>query len=309
MKTYTMEQLRNYEVERETVGEPDRLMLFTSGCDNNCLFCFSKKAYPFSKEIAINLIDKYYSAGILHLAGGEPTLCPFIEDLIRYAKSKGMIVCLMTNARRLSDCQFLGKLIDAGLDKVVISFRSHLKEVHNEITKTDSFGETMMGIHNCVTRGLNTQLMLIVNKKNYLTIDDTIRIMCSLNPTSISVESLIFSGNSIENFGGMAVELSEVAPYLETGLDILIESGIPFSVNSFPLCLFKEKYWDYFGNSKNQITATNFKFKGDSELVTSGLAQADKCRECSENYRCPGTWETYYSIYGDEKFNPIKKQG
>jgi MoaA/NifB/PqqE/SkfB family radical SAM enzyme len=306
MKKYTKEQLKNYEIERETIGLPNRLMIFTSGCNNNCVYCFTKKNYPFNKEIAFNLIDKYYTAGVLNLAGGEPTICPFIEEIIRYAKSKQMKVNLMTNGRKLSDCQFLKNLMDAGIDKVIIPFHSHLKEVHNEITRTDSFDESTIGIQNCILRGVKTQLMLIVHKKNYQNIDKTIKIMCSMNPDSISIESLVIAGRSIDNFDELVIKLSKIAPFLEKGLDVLIEKGIPFSINSFPLCLFKEKYWPYFGCSINQVTATNFEFKEKSELVTSGLSLSEKCLNCSLKDVCPGTWIPYYSIFGDDELRPVK---
>jgi hypothetical protein len=89
---------------------------------------------------------------------------------------------------------------------------------------------------------------------------------------------------------------------LERALDIFIESGIPINVDSFPLCLFKEKYWDYFLNCINQSFVTNLGYKETSDIVTSGLMQADKCRDCKEKERCPGTWIPYYSVFGEGEF-------
>ena len=317
MTTYTTAELKNYAMDRKTTGTPRKFMIFFDGCNNDCIHCFAgdKSKIGFDKAVAKALILKYPGTMAVFLTGGEPTLHPDLKEMIEFCRDNGRIPCLMTNARTLSDAAFLDELINLGLEGVIVPFHSHDAAVHNFMTNTDSFDETIKGIRNCTgnretpTHKGNTfgvQLMLIVHKLNYLTIDKTLEFMCSLNPDVITIESLIFAGNTIDNQDELSVSISEVAIYLEKGFDVLINQGVPFAVNSFPLCLFREKYWGYFYSHINDKIATNFKFKEESEIVTSGLSLAEKCADCRMKGNCPGTWETYYSIFGDGEFNVIR---
>jgi MoaA/NifB/PqqE/SkfB family radical SAM enzyme len=306
---YTLDELRNYKIDREAVGTPTRLMIFTNECNNACRHCFikDKNTVSFSFKEAKDLIDKYSSASVLCLSGGEPTLHPDVCEILTYAKKKGMITFLMTNGRTFSDCAFLNQLSLAGMDRVVISWHSHLMDVHEDITGIDkSFDESLQGLMNCLGKGIPTQAMLIVQKMNYQDIDKTIQFLMDLKVNVISIESLIFAGNAIDNLDKLSIRASEIAPYLEKGLDLLIEKEYCFYVNSFPMCLFQEKYWDYFSCSRNRVTATNLKFKEESELVSSGTSQSGKCVGCNLATRCNGIWIPYYSIYGDGEFKPIE---
>lgn len=102
-------------------------------CNFRCKFCFAtfqdvrKTILPkghLPKQEALNLIDKLAEAGFskITFAGGEPTLCPWIGDLIVRAKIKGFTTMIVTNGTGLND-QFF-RDIEGFLDWVVISIDS-----------------------------------------------------------------------------------------------------------------------------------------------------------------------------------------
>ena len=72
----------------------------TNRCNDNCLFCYrdiNTKEISFEKQKKI--IDAISSTGIYKLTfvGGEPLLVKNIQQLILYAKDKGLNVSLTTN--------------------------------------------------------------------------------------------------------------------------------------------------------------------------------------------------------------------
>lgn len=85
----------------------------TNKCNYRCTHCFgkfSKTKKELDFEEACKVIDniaQYFSKqGITHgrinLAGGEPLLCPFLDDLIKYIYDCGIKVSIITNGSLLT---------------------------------------------------------------------------------------------------------------------------------------------------------------------------------------------------------------
>ncbi len=108
-------------------------------CNFSCKFCFAtfqdvkKSILPkghLPKDDALRIVDAIAAAGFskITFVGGEPTLCPWIGDLIVRAKNKGLTTMIVTNGSGLSD-GFL-KEISGFLDWVVISIDSKVPELN-----------------------------------------------------------------------------------------------------------------------------------------------------------------------------------
>lgn len=75
-------------------------------CDADCGFCFATFADvsgQLSRDDTFRLIEVLRAAGVekLNFAGGEPTLHPFIGDLLQFAHQLGMVTSVVTNGSRL----------------------------------------------------------------------------------------------------------------------------------------------------------------------------------------------------------------
>ncbi|MCC6702637.1 MAG: radical SAM protein [Fluviicola sp.] len=82
-------------------------------CNMRCKFCFAtfqdvkKTILPkghLPKEQAIEVVKELAQFGFekITFAGGEPTLCPWLDELILTAKSYGMTTMIVTNGSRLT---------------------------------------------------------------------------------------------------------------------------------------------------------------------------------------------------------------
>lgn len=119
-------------------------------CNMRCKFCFAgfkdvkatilpKGHLP--KEDALEVVKRLAEFGFskISFAGGEPTLCPWVVDLIEKAKSFGMTTMLITNGTKINE-EYLSKL-KGMLDWIVISIDSLNPEANsNSGRKVNSIG-------------------------------------------------------------------------------------------------------------------------------------------------------------------------
>jgi radical SAM protein with 4Fe4S-binding SPASM domain len=127
----------------------------TSSCNLRCPFC----ATTFRKDVIAQgrmsfdtlrtIIDEGADRrlyGVKFNLRGEPLLHPRIADFVAYAKQKGLIdVYFNTNGTLLTDGKSR-KLIDAGLDRISISFEGYTREVYERYRVGASFGRVLKNI-------------------------------------------------------------------------------------------------------------------------------------------------------------------
>jgi radical S-adenosyl methionine domain-containing protein 2 len=106
-------------------------------CNMRCRGCFAtfhdvRSGVPagmLPKDQSLELVNALaMSFEKVTFAGGEPTLCPWLPELIAAAKSRGRTTMLVTNGTRLTD-SFLDAVAGA-LDWVTLSIDSVDPEVH-----------------------------------------------------------------------------------------------------------------------------------------------------------------------------------
>lgn len=102
-------------------------------CNMKCGFCFAQfqdvknSILPkghLGKSKSIDLVKELASAGFdkINFAGGEPTLCPWLKDLIVTAKSYGVTTSIVSNGSKIHK-EFL-KSMNTHLDWIGISIDS-----------------------------------------------------------------------------------------------------------------------------------------------------------------------------------------
>ncbi|MBL0127244.1 MAG: radical SAM protein [Flavobacteriales bacterium] len=151
-------------------------------CNMRCKFCYAtfqdvkKSILPkghLPKEQAIDVVRHLAAHGFekITFAGGEPTLCPWLTDLIRTAKRGGMTTMIVTNGTRLDDA-FLETNKDH-LDWIAISVDSLDADTNTAIGRTVS-GRTPItatGYHTLVDRvkahGYRLKVNTVVNRRNW----------------------------------------------------------------------------------------------------------------------------------------------
>jgi radical SAM protein with 4Fe4S-binding SPASM domain len=109
----------------------------TASCNLKCPFCITTHA-DFEKgfmdyDLYTAIIDEGSEKGLYSIKlnwRGEPLLHQRIADMIRYAKEKGIIdVFINTNATLMSK-GMARNVIEAGIDRIIISFEGYEKKLY-----------------------------------------------------------------------------------------------------------------------------------------------------------------------------------
>lgn len=151
-------------------------------CNMKCKFCFAtfqdvkntilpKGHLP--KADAINIIRQLAELGFqkISFAGGEPTLCPWLSDLIEVAKSYNMTTMLITNGSNLS-YEFLCKN-KSSLDWIALSVDSLKAETNRLEGRASANGETLSNqeyynlIQNIKKEKYKLKINTVIHRYNY----------------------------------------------------------------------------------------------------------------------------------------------
>jgi hypothetical protein len=95
-------------------------------CNRRCALCYNRfrdvvKSLATVREEVDALLAKR-NLETISILGGEPTLHPDLPEIVRYVKGRGVYCQILTNGVILAkeDGTLLGKLVDAGIDRIMI---------------------------------------------------------------------------------------------------------------------------------------------------------------------------------------------
>ena len=168
---------------------------FWPWCNYGCKFCFARfedipRADRLPREIALTVPEMLAEAGAdkITFVGGEPTLCPYLGDLLAASKDVGLTTCIVSNASGLTEkfldewghlVDWVGLSIDASNDEIHAEIgrgmRSDLarSRSHHLELATDAWNR-------CRSRGIRMKLNTVVCKPNLS--DDMTELVLKLRP-------------------------------------------------------------------------------------------------------------------------------
>ena len=105
-------------------------------CNYSCRFCyatFKSGPKPLDKEVALQIPGMLKVSGTekLTFAGGEPTLCPYLGDLLKESKDVGLTTTMVTNGSLL-DRAFLERW-HSYIDWIALSIDSASEETETRL--------------------------------------------------------------------------------------------------------------------------------------------------------------------------------
>lgn len=184
----------------DDLPSPYRMDLaLTYRCQNECGHCYNedRKVKELPKEKWEVVVDKLWTIGIPHIVftGGEPTLVPFLRDLIVRSETNGQITGLITNGRKLGEEGFLRDLVDVGLDHVQITVLSHRESVHDQLAGQEgAWKETVEGLKVTLAEALYVSTNTTIMSENLDDIEDTFRFLVALGVKNVAFNGIIRSG-------------------------------------------------------------------------------------------------------------------
>ncbi|NQT49985.1 radical SAM protein [Candidatus Kuenenbacteria bacterium] len=128
----------------------------TSVCNLKCVFCYNRERIGggfIDEKIVHKIIDEGSKNGLCGVKfnfRGEPLLHPQIHEFVKYAKDKGLIDVYFNSHGLLLNEDMARKLIEAGLDRISISFEGHNKEVYEANRVGSNFETVVSNVKNLI---------------------------------------------------------------------------------------------------------------------------------------------------------------
>lgn len=213
-------------------------LALTYRCQNDCSHCYNepRELKELDHGQWIKVIARTWQLGIPHIVftGGEPTLIPFLGDLIARSESLGQVTGLVTNGRNLRQPGYLKDLVAKGLDHVQITVLSHRGEVHDRLSGAQgAWKETIEGLKVALQEDLYVSTNTTIMRSNESDILETLRFLIALGVKNIAFNSVIRSGKGKDTEGltypqlqDLLVELSLLAE--EAGVRMVWYTPTPY---------------------------------------------------------------------------------
>ncbi|WP_027338870.1 putative heme d1 biosynthesis radical SAM protein NirJ1 [Halonatronum saccharophilum] len=176
----------------------------TRSCNLNCIHCYSNsKAKKYRDELnteeAKDFIDDLanFNVPVLLISGGEPLMRDDIFELIEYARSKGLRVTLSTNGTMITE-EIAKRLKRSGISYVGISLDGIGEENDRFRGKEGAFDEALKGIRNCKLVDQKVGLRFTINRHNYESLEEILRLIEEENIPRACFYHLVYSGRGSE---------------------------------------------------------------------------------------------------------------
>jgi pyrroloquinoline quinone biosynthesis protein E len=191
-----------------TTAIPNPLALIaelTHRCPLHCVYCsnpqeLNSRAEELTTENWSRVFKQASDLGVLQVdfTGGEPLARPDIIELVRDARSAGLYVSLITSGMPLDEAR-LGKLIEAGLDHIQLSFQGAREETANEISGTKAHTHKLKVLTWLAQYRVGLTLNFVIHRQNIDQIEQMLALAESSTAGRIEFANVQYYGWALAN--------------------------------------------------------------------------------------------------------------
>ncbi|HUL03664.1 MAG TPA: pyrroloquinoline quinone biosynthesis protein PqqE [Gemmatimonadales bacterium] len=191
----------------------------TYRCPLQCPYCSNPVEFAgrrFRAELSTNewqrVLREAKALGVLQLglSGGEPTLRPDLEALVRTARGLGMYQTLVTSAYRLTRDR-LAALKDAGLDHVQISIQAADADLSDRIAGATSYEDKLAAYRLAKELGFPLTVNVVLHRRNLHQVGALIRLAESIGAERIELANTQYYGWALHNRSALLPTREQIA--------------------------------------------------------------------------------------------------
>ncbi len=290
-------------------------------CNNNCRFCYDggyKRTLPpmSTEQVKKELLEAMKRGStFVDLLGGEPTIRRDIIPLVRYAKKLGFeTISLTTNGKMFYYRDFAERILDAGLNSAVFSIHGHTPELHDYLTRSNSYRYATQGLRNL--KELSNDIYICTNtvivKDNYRFLPQIADNNARLGADGMEFMFIHPRGNALKHFDEVVPTLTEIKDYLKPTVQAGLRHGINHSMIRYvPMCymLFDLKHLSEFstrGRMKEHHAGPEFRdLDVEKNRAKHGRVKGPQCRACKHFNICEGIFKEYADRRGFRELVPV----
>ncbi len=180
----------------------------TQACNHDCLHCYnvwkSGRPYPqgqLDTRDTLRLIDriiKQTCCQVFSFTGGEPLLRPDILPLVERTARRNVRVNLLTNGSLLTD-ELIRDLLNAGVSLFEIPLLSAEREMHNALTRSESFDRVTEAIAGIKLAGGEVVTVFVITLRNHDHLHDMLRMSFALSADAVMVNRFNPGGTGLRH--------------------------------------------------------------------------------------------------------------
>ncbi len=301
-----------------------------SPCNNHCLFCSNgdPKArgggWMALAEVELELAD-YANKGFLSLGllGGEPSLYPELEQVLRLARKLGFQrIALCSNGAKLGDDAQLGRWLDAGLNRVALSVHSHQAALEARITQRKGALAQKLSAIRALVRARDSgrlkhglSLNTVLHRKLLPHAEDFVSFYRDLGIQDFRFNTIRPEHKALGDRDWVPPldELSSVLRVLAANNESRWSVHMTFA--DLPWCAWpweilgspalRERYAGEAWDLETEVTlfrpdqpSESERFAWRSQRVSRLKTKIARCQDCMLNSSCEGLWIRHLEIYG-----------
>ncbi len=161
-------------------------------CPWRCKFCYYRESLKKGnvKDFTTEEVKEKLKEGRrlgkdqVDFSGGEPSIRKDLFEIISYARKIGYKkVCMITNCFRTHDMNYVNKLIDSGLNDVLLSLHSPIEKEHDWLTQVPgSLKKVMKSLENFSKTKIEYRVNSTISDINYKNMDLFFKIIKPYKP-------------------------------------------------------------------------------------------------------------------------------
>ena len=186
-----------------------RLFLYlTDRCNLRCAHCWISPKFSNTPQTGIPIealkktIQDANSLGLgaVKLTGGEPLLYRQLDPLLAFLGSENLSITIETNGTLL-DTDRVAMFQAVGVSQVSVSIDAGEPELHDAVRGVDGcFDDAVAGLRLLADRGIRTQVILTLQKRNRNEIPAVIELCRRYGVDSLKINHLLPSGRGRDTF-------------------------------------------------------------------------------------------------------------
>lgn len=302
-------------------------------CNNRCVHCVVE---PARQELAINkeplnletntimsIIDKAKGKKIdtIVLTGGEITIRPDFEEIVRYAVNKGFKVDIQTNGRKLAKKELCDSLKNLPGLLFIIALHADRADIHDSITREKgSFQETVQAIKNLRYMDMEIAAKIVLSNLNYHRLYNTFQFAKTLQVNEFCVTFPHADGFPKELFKQIVPRYSFISEQIDQIALSCEKNRFRCSFETIPYCVCPKSkaFWirncdliSYIHNSNDFDTREEDRSTPERKTnILNGKINLCSCGGSKNKPYCDGTHRAMSddSLFDWEILRPEMKQ-
>jgi MoaA/NifB/PqqE/SkfB family radical SAM enzyme len=311
------------------LGRGDRVeerfhILVGTSCNNNCVFCMEPREGPGSfgagsatPDRVRRELEAHAGADEVMFASGEPTLNPAFPTFVRWARELGYgRIGLTTNARRLGYEEYARRLLESGLNHIVVSVHGPDAGTHDAQTRTpNSFQQTLAALRTIARLRREHPFTLhsstVVGRRNHTRLGEILALL-----REFDVDQYVFNvmqplgraqpivhllmaryGDVVDEFARCVEAVPAPRPemYL-VDLPPCTTERLPPEVRGYVEAAF---FTAYDADGAPELRRTR------EHKEAPNREKRAECAGCRYDAACLGVWRAYARVHGWEEFVPV----